>query len=115
MDRLIKLNLPEFAFVESSGHDGDALSGRNIILHVRTASIIEILPEDRVFLNDRAIRHSFTNTNIAGGVEYLTAFLHYTATLDEITDKREIIERVLIPAAKWYCAYCDWEDMNILG
>lgn len=38
-ERVINLTLPEFAFIESSGHDGDTLAGRNVILHTRTASV----------------------------------------------------------------------------
>lgn len=31
-EKIINVTLPAFAFVESSGHDGDVLKGRNVIL-----------------------------------------------------------------------------------
>lgn len=113
-ERVINLILPEFAFVESSGHDGDTLAGRNVILHTRTASVIEIFSEENVFPKPGVISFNFVNTNSLGLKEHMTALLHYTATLDQATDKQEIINRVLIPAARWFCDYCDWEEKNVI-
>ena len=59
----VELNLPEFAFVESSGHDGDKLQGRNVILHVRSASVLEVLETDKVYLKEDIISFDFHNTN----------------------------------------------------
>lgn len=115
MEKIINLNLPEFAFVDSSGHDGDILKNRNVIIHTRTASIIEICESDKVFFLKDVITFNFINTNSLGTKEKMTALLHYSATLDKNSDKQEIIERVLVPTAKWFCDYCDWEDRNILG
>lgn len=112
--KVVNLNLPEFAFVESSGHDGDCLANRNVILHTRTASIVEVLNEENAFPNPRVISFTFVNTNIFEKKEHLIALLHYSATLDQAIDKKEIIDRVLIPAARWFCDYCDWEDQNII-
>lgn len=114
-DKVINVTLPAFAFVESSGHDGDQLKGRNVILHVRSASIVEIFDEGSFFPREGTITFRFKNTNTLGAEEYYIAALHYTATLDVTTDKKEIIERVIIPAARWFCDYCDWEDNNIIN
>lgn len=109
----IELNLPEFAFVESSGHDGDKLQGRNVILHVRSASVMEVFETDKVYLKEDIISFDFHNVNKFGIKEYLTIALHYCATLDAQKDAKTIQDEILIPAAKWYCEYCDWEDKNI--
>lgn len=114
-EKVINVTLPAFAFVESSGHDGDVLQGRNVIVHIRTASIVEIFEEENFFPAEGTITFRFVNTNTFGVKEYLIAALHYSATLDIATDKKEIIDRVMIPAAKWFCDYCDWEDKNIIG
>ena len=114
MEKIVNLNLPEFAFVESSGHDGDKLKGRNVVIHIRTASIVEFFEEDKVFPLPNVISFSFVNTNRLGVKERMTALLHYSATLDSLMDKQEIIDRVMTPASKWFCDYCDWEDDNIL-
>lgn len=49
----MNLTLPEFAFIEGSGHEkgGDPLYGRNVIMHIRSASIIEIFGRKDVALN----------------------------------------------------------------
>lgn len=36
--------------------------------------------------------------------------LHLSTTLNKDADRGILIEKVLKPAAKWYCDYCDWED-----
>lgn len=109
----IELTLPEFAFVESSGHDGDKLANRNVILHVRSASVMEVFETDKAYLKEDVISFDFHNTNKFGVKEYLTIALHYCATLDSNRDARAIKEQILIPAARWFCDYCDWEDKNI--
>lgn len=113
-EKIINVTLPAFAFVESSGHDGDVLKGRNVIIHIRSASIIEIFEEGMFFPKDDVITFRFKNTNTLGIEEFYIAALHYTATMDSTIDKKEIINRVIIPAAKWFCDYCDWEDKNVL-
>lgn len=113
-ERVINVTLPEFAFVESSGHDGDILSNRNVILHVRSASIIEIFEEENFFPREGVITLRFFNVNQLGVKEYYIAALHYCATLDDKNDRQAILERIVTPAAQWFCAYCDWEDSNII-
>lgn len=109
--RITELTLPEFAFVESSGHDGDQLRGRNVILHVRSASVVEVLPkEDFLGGVDGVLRYDFTHLNTYGVAEDIIMLLHYSATLDKDIDKQLIIDEVMRPAAKWYSDYCDWED-----
>ena len=114
-EKVINVSLPAFAFVESSGHDGDLLKDRNVILHVRTASVVEVFPEESFFPVEGTITFRFKNINTLGADEYYVAALHYSATLDALIDKKEIIDRVLLPAARWFCDYCDWEDQNIIN
>lgn len=111
MKKLVELKLPEFAFVEGSMHENpDILKGRDVILHVRSASIVEILERDNVILKDGVVKHNFANANKYGIREKLVAVLHFSATFDAEDDREEIIEKVLKPVAKWYCDYADWED-----
>ena len=112
MSDVQELILPAFAFVESSEHDGNALAGRNVILHVRSASLVEVFERDKVSLNPEATSFNFVNNLSFGVKERLTIVLHYSATLDA-ADREMIINEILIPAARWYCDYCDWEDKNI--
>lgn len=111
--RAIELSLPEFAFVDSAGHEvPDVLAGRTIILHVRSASVLEVLERDDAFLNDGTLAVKFNYTNRFGFKERLLMALHYSATLDRDTDRETIIDEVMKPAARWYADYCDWEDRN---
>lgn len=88
------------------------LSGRNVILHVRSLSIMEIFEREEAFLNEDTLKWNFTNVSKFGR-EKLVIALHYSATLDVNADRDYLIEHVLKPAAKWYCDYCDWEDENM--
>lgn len=113
-ERVVNVTLPAFAFIESSGHDGDQLRGRTVILHVRSASVIEIFDEESFFPKKGTITLRFYNRNLLGEKEYYIAALHYCATLNENYDKKAIMEQIVTPAAKWYCDHCAWMDQNII-
>ncbi len=114
MKRKIELRLPEFAFIEGSGHEKpDILKMRNVIFHVRSTSVMEVFERENVFLKQDVLTHEFTNTNKFGFKEKMVIALHYSATLDKRDDQEILINDVLKPAAKWFCEYCDWEDGNI--
>ncbi len=112
-EKKIILTLPEFAFVEGSEHEDNVLEGRNVILHIRSASVVEVLERDKCFLNDGVVKKNFTYTNRYGVEEKMVVVLHYCAMLDMRTDVEVIKEEILKPAAKWYCDWADWEDENI--
>ena len=113
-ERIIELSLPEFAFLEGSGHEHpNVLTMRNVIYHVRTASVLEVLEWKMSAIKPDKVQQRFTYRNRYGVDEKMIIVLHYSATLDEVEDREEIMERVVNPAIKWYCEYCDWEDRNI--
>ena len=114
MDRLVNLTLPEFAFVEGSEHEkNNILSGRTVILHIRSASVVEILDRDDAFITEGTLIYNFAFVNSFGVKEPMVATLHYSATLDKDADREIIIKKIMKPAAQWYCEYAKWEDENI--
>lgn len=111
MSKTVNLTLPEFGFVDSAGHEKpDMLEGRNVILHIRSMSIMEVFDRSDVHLNEDVLRFEFYNKNQYGIKEPMVIALHLSTTLDKYADREALIEKVLKPAAKWYCDYCDWED-----
>lgn len=115
--KMVRLDLPEFVFLDGSEHEkgGNPLKGRNVIMHVRSATILEVFERDNVVLNDNVLTFKFMNTIEPGGVkERLIMALHYSALLDGQADSRMIVEEVMKPAAKWYCDNCDWLDKHTL-
>lgn len=115
--RLVELTLPAFAFVEGSWHEqgGDPLKGRTVILHVRSASIVEVLPRESYLGGEEGVlKYNFThfNEDTLMGEDYVM-LLHYSATLDKELDRQLVIDEVMKPASKWYCDYCNWEDKNL--
>lgn len=111
---LRNLSLPAFAFIDDAKDHGE-LEGRNVILHVRTASVIEMFPKDNLItLRDDALTYSFDYVNPWGCIEHYVAVLHFCATLDQVTDKPVILNQILQPAADWFTDYLEWEDGNIV-
>lgn len=74
--KLVDLKLPAFAFIEDSGHDGDLLEGRNVILHVRSMTVIEVLERDNCFLKEGIPVYKFRYTNKYGIVERFIMAVH---------------------------------------
>lgn len=108
--------LPEWAFLDAHSHQGNQLGNRTVILHIRSASVIEIIDrnEDKFIPIEGVLKLNFKYTHHLV-VERLSAILHYCVTLDQEMDKEQITDTILRPCAKWYCDYCAWEDKNILN
>lgn len=107
----VDLTLPEWVFLDGSSPFGNTLGLRTIILHVRSMTIIEIFDRDfdGISLNPDVLTYKFKNVHPTHE-ERLIAAVHHSCMLDVNTDRELIKRNVLIPGAKWYCAYCDWED-----
>ena len=114
MKKLINLKLPEFAFLEGSWHEQpNLLEKRNVIIHLRSASVMEVFEQENVFFNEGTLAYKYRYVNKYGIKEHMVIALHYSATLDKDADRQFIIDNVLKPAAKWFCDYTSWEDEQI--
>lgn len=106
---MTKLDLPEFAFIDGSDHEtgGNPTAGRTIILHTRTATVLEIFSDDDEFaLNPDVEKYRFSMANSFKVGEEFTMVMHYTFAPDILAD-------IFTAAAEWYVEYCKWEDKNI--
>ena len=109
---MTNLTLPEWAWLDGGDHEkgGDPLEGRNVVLHVRSASVIEFL-EPGNFVPARNVQsYAFTYKNIYGCTERHIAVLHYCA----VASDKKLIGDILVAASEWYCQYLTWEDGNII-
>lgn len=113
--KMVDLTLPAFAFLDAHVSDKDELEGRNVILHVRSMSVVEIFERQDVVFNDDVLTYKFFYTNNFGVKESYIAALHFCATLDKNADRNMIKEEIMKPAAIWYCDYLKWEDNNIIN
>ena len=107
------VTLPEWAFVEGGEHEksGNPLYDRNVIIHIRSASIIEFFEEEASFTPAPGFRtYDFIYTNIYGTQEPFTAVLHYSAGCDD----PEMLDEILEEGSKWFMSNLDWEDRNSL-
>lgn len=113
--KIISLNLPDFAFLMGSAHGegGDLLKDRTVLMHVRTASVVEIFNREDVALNEDTMSYKFSYTNRLGGEEKMIVALHFCGNQDLSADREFVKQNILRPAAVWYCDYCTWEDKQI--
>ena len=109
--QLTNLSLPEWAWLQGGDHEkgGDPLYGRNVVLHVRSASVIEFLEEDKYKPAPDVRMLSFRYKNSYGLTERYVAVLHYSAACDD----PDTLDEILHKAARWYCSWISWEDGNI--
>lgn len=108
--KAIKLTLPEFAFLDGNSHNGNTLENRTVVLHIRSATVLEFF-HDEVLLKRDVIRKQFDYVNRYGVVEKITCAVHYSPLIE---DRKVIRDRLLVPAIQWYKDYLQWEDENII-
>lgn len=102
------LNYPEWAFLESSSHSDTITEGRNILWNGPTGAVIEVFGEDsETFIRSDLQTKQFVYTN-SFGIEEIFNFVLVNSP--DIEDLDELFES----AKKWYFAYLDWEDDNII-
>lgn len=111
-NKLIELNLPDFAFLDGISHEGDTLEGRDVVLHIRSASVLEFIPVKYYIPKNDVQFIKFEYHYEFGATEEYYCLLHYSAIVDDVD---EIFEKIMKPAVKWYINYCKWEDKNILN
>lgn len=93
MEKLVSMNLPPFAILQDK-----ELTGRCVLLHIRSASVIEILKKVNLYyLENQVLSMDFTLCD----TKYM-AMLHYCATLDKELDAALIKEHVLNPAINYF-------------
>ena len=107
--------LPEWAFLDGNSHEGDLLDKRSVILHVRSASVIEIIDRDNDNFtpSKNTLTYKFKYTSPIHE-QRLMCVLHYSATLHINSDREFIKQEIMKPCAMWFSNYCKWEDNNIL-
>ena len=116
MKKIKKYDLPEWAFLDAHTHLGDLLHLRTVLLHVRSATVIEIFSEFdlwEVTIDEKSLSYDFEFENIEGVVEKQKAVVHYSATLHVINDASYIIDNILKSCADFYSKYSTWEDTNM--
>lgn len=110
-EEVVELKLPEFAFLRASGHENaNLLKGRDVILHIRSASVVEVFEWGNVALKTEVPSYRFTYAYGNGESKRMVIALHYSATLDIKYDLEMIVTQVLIPASRWFCDHLTWEE-----
>ena len=103
------LTLPEWAFLDADNHTGNALKGRDVLLHIRTFTMIEFLRIDDNMpqLNPRTKRMQLVYMNKYGLEENYIAAVHYS--LLEFTDQVDVLDSAILFFKEWMT----WMDKTI--
>lgn len=93
MRQKTNLTMPEWAFLDANNQTGDALKGRDVLLHVRTHTMLEFFnqTDTQVQLNPEVKQKQFYYKNNYGLIENYIIAVHYSlveySNLDEVIDK----------------------------
>lgn len=106
---MVNYNLPEWVILDGESHQGNTLKGRTVIQHIRTCTVLEVVPMDDVAQsNFETQTFEFWYKNQFGLKEQFLLAVHFTLAAEhELPD-------IFKKAQKWYCDYLDWEDRNIV-
>ena len=101
--------LPEWAFLDAHNHLGDPLKGRDVLMHVRTNTVMEFFNTDdiNVELNKVVDFRNFTYKNGYGLIESYIVAVHYS--LVEWGELAEVIDK----AITFFCQWMYWMDKGI--
>lgn len=102
----VELTLPEWAFLDSNTHEGDGLESRDVFIHIRSNTVLEVFDEGLFHPNKDAHIFKFKHLNRLGIIEPKVMVVHYSFDIESIDD-------IMKAGAKWYCDYLDWLDMGI--
>ena len=105
MEKAVNLTLPPFAWLTD-----DELDGRDVLLHVRSATVLEFFSADTTLcLRPDVIQRQFVYRNRYGVDEPTIVVVHYSPFIDDV-DVLDV--EVIAPAIKYYMADCDKLDAD---
>lgn len=101
--------LPEWAFLDANYQNGDLLKGRDVLMHVRTNTVMEFFNTDdiKVELNHDVNWKKFGYKNGYGVIENYIVAVHYSFV--EWGELAEVIDK----AIAFFCEWMDWMDKGI--
>lgn len=110
MNKQTNLTLPEWAFLDGTSHLGNTLEGRNVLQHIRSYTMIEVLAlQDLEFkINPEFKTREFVFKNSFGVIEQHLFIVHFSLAADFE------LPGILDKAVKFYTDYLMWEDRNIM-
>lgn len=108
-------NLPEFAFLKGFGDD-DQLNVRNVILHIPTASIMEVfeqgtpIEDDMLTLEFKRYNHFLESIT---GREYEENYIIALLSSSSDMNNEHVIRNILKPASMWFCDFNTFMDNSL--
>lgn len=103
-----KFPLPEFVLLDGDNQNGDQLAEREVMLHIPSKTILEVLAIEPEELKkyEGTSHFPFVFTNIDGEDEHHLLLTHETGNETQLSD-------IFVNAAQWYGNYANWMDAEI--
>lgn len=105
--------LPEFAFLHGYG-ENDELYPRNVILHIKTRTILEIFEEDyKDFEDEDDLTLEFSINHHINGKRNRNKYvmvLHSSPFFDKKREEDYLLNEIMLPAFRWFSDYCNFMD-----
>lgn len=103
------LELPEWSFLGpvDGDEDSERLVPRDVMIHTRTATVVEFFSADRFAPAPRVRCEYFTHRNNLGVDERHVCVLHYSSVFEYHGDD---VLTVMQAAIEEYCEWMDYED-----
>lgn len=109
--------LPAFAFVNGGEHEEpDLIADRVLVLHLLTGTLIEFFDEtDEIRQADLEgkLYHNFKYKDKDNKIEHMCAVVQCSPTLSQKSDRDLLLSKIIIPACRWFGAYCDYYDCHL--
>ena len=110
MKQKTDLTLPEWVWLDATCHLGNALEGRDVLLHVRTHTVLEFFSQNeiQIQLKPEVKQKQFYYLNKYGIKENYKVAVHWSLAT-EFTDLDEVIEK----AIQFFKDWMTWMDKTI--
>ena len=102
--QLIEYNLPEWCYLDGYTHQGDKLKGREVILHIPSMSILEVicLDDKDFFINEGVLFKDFSHNNENFKIVVYKSLL-------------EDVNQLMYKAINWYKKEVNFMNKQILN
>ena len=110
-----RTNLPDFAFLHGYG-ENDELYNRNVILHLKSRTVLEIYEPKDIEVTDDDLSLEFTINHTINGKSMRDKYVmlvHSSPFFNIKAEEDYIVKEIMLPAYRWFADFCACMDEYI--
>lgn len=118
----IEYTLPEWVFLDGKSHQGNTLKNRTVILHTRSATVIEVICHHGIIAHSEftGVQHEYIHT-YKNGIEVKYTFVAHYSAYTILEDSNELpielekeVKKILLHCSIWYRSFINHIEYNTL-